>query len=554
MAFQVICRSRPLRILTAAASAESTINFEQRQRSYASSNTSTSHNLRKSALKMHYIRFLKPPQISGGILTAKLTITTDLGDDFLNANLPLQLIIHTSYGKDRVIGDPLRRPNIVEWKSGMRELPISIPLPKSGEVSKEHGSYDWQLLIWPCLTGVEKYKSPPPSPMKYRKTKPLPASPRNPAQHSASEYTLSMSDILDSKGGETGHGEEYVPIKGLVLPAESALFNLISPNQHLPAEITRTFRMDFRDGYDNEFELRIEEETGNSIARHIWDAGVVFSAVIRELAMLDAKPSPDMLPQLQELLQGGHGEDVGGTPEGLLDGEEYDPRIEYQKALNVLELGTGCAIVSATLSHCLPYARVIATDLEEAKDVAVKNLSRNRTKEIDRNEPTEDKHLPGADSSYEVLDWTEELGGRVAERNWDLILVADCTYNSDVVPDLVQTLRHLVNRSPEVLIAVALKWRHDSEAIFHELMRENGLVVINKHTERCGNFDIDATGKDEEIEIYLYKDEKTEEARDAVEEREKEEGEELKEHLRMERDSGRKRELSDPVTDQRVKK
>lgn len=492
---------------------------------------------------MHYIRFLKPPQISGGILTAKLTITTDLGDDFLNANLPLQLIIHHSIYQDTVIGDPLRKPNVVEWKSGMRELAISIPLPKATEVPEKYARDQWQLLVWPCLTPVQIGEGPKPEPIKYsKKGKPLPPRGPKPRKYGRYDCQLKLSDILKVNRGES---EEYQGVKGLVLSAESAEFNLSSADQKMPATIERQFYSDCWD--ENEFILTIEEETGNSIARHIWDAGVVFSSLLQELATSPTKrnPAPTYLNPLHSLLQEKrHGPD---EEDEIPDREDYDPKMEYQKALNVLELGTGCGIVSATLSYLLPYARFIATDLEEAKDIAEKNLARNRTEEIDRIDPTQNKHLPDADSSYEVLDWTEELIGRVAERKWDLIVVADCTYNSDVVPDLVKTLRRLADRSPEVLIAVSLKWRHDSEAVFHDLMKKNGLVVINKHTERCGNFDVDATGKEEEVEVYLFKDGKTEEARMAEERREKEDKEEKEE-------GRRKRTLSDAVSEQLLKK
>lgn len=234
------------------------------------------------------------------------------------------------------------------------------------------------------------------------------------------------------------------------------------------------------------------------------DAGVVLSALLREMCVLpdeDAKKAPiTYLPELWRLLQSGHGDDEkddGSTS----DGEDDDILAEYGKALNVLELGTGCAIVSATLSHCLPYVRLVATDMPEATEIAIRNLERNRTEEIARGD------LEMADSGFEVLDWTKPLpqAKDINTCRWNLVLVADCTYNADVVPALVQTLRSLVNKSPEVLIAVALKWRHDSEAIFHELMKENGMRQVDKHTERCGNFDEDATGKEEEIEVYLFR-------------------------------------------------
>ena len=484
-------------------------------------------NIGESGTKMHYIRFLKPPKISAGVLTAKLTITTDLGDDFLNADLPLQLVMHQSTWKDRVIGDPLRQPNIVEWKAGMRELPISVPLPPTSELPElrkgKGGVKEWQLLVWPCLTGVKVYKDPTPEPMNYsKKGKPLPALGPRRREYDGSYCLLELLEVLKINRRKP---EEYPGVRGLVLSAESATFNLVDKEQKLSATISRVFNTTSWD--DNNFEITIEEETGNSIARHIWDAGVLFSALLQELATVPDKWNPPVtyLLPLHKLLRDGYA--PGSNPR--LSGEPKADADEYEKDLNVLELGTGCAIVSATLSYILPYARVVATDLEDAREVAEKNLEGNRIQHIDRGD------LVPSDSSFETLDWTEPLSGRAAEQRWDLILVADCTYNSDVVPDLVKTLRALVDRSADVMIAVALKWRHDSEAIFHQLMKENRMLVVDKHTEKLGNFDVVATGKEEEIEVYLFKDEKA--------------GEKAKEE-----DFGRKRTLSDPVSEQPVKK
>lgn len=475
---------------------------------------------------MHYIRFLKPPQISAGVLTAKLTITTDLGDDFLNADLPLLLVMHQSTWKDRVIGDPLRQPNIVEWKAGMRELPISVRLPPTSELLElrkgNGGVEEWQLLVWPCLTGVKVYKDPTPEPVKYsKKGKPLPACGPKGREYDGSDCLLELLDVLKINRGAS---QEYSGVKGLVLSAESAAFNLVDKEQKLSATISRVFKTTLWD--DNDFEITIEEETGNSIARHIWDAGVLFSALLQELATVPDKWNPPVtyLLPLHKLFRDGYAPGSNLRPSG----EPNADADEYEKDLNVLELGTGCAIVSATLSYLLPYARVVATDLEDAKEVAEKNLEENRIQDIDRG------NMVPSDSSFETLDWTEPLSGRAAARRWDLILVADCTYNSDVVPDLVKTLRRLVNGSPEVMIAVALKWRHDSEAIFHQLMEENRMLVVDKHTEKVGNFDVNATGKEEEIEVYLFKDEQA--------------GEKAKEEI------GRKRTLSEPVSEQPVKK
>lgn len=216
---------------------------------------------------MHYVRFLKPPQVSNGILTAKLTVTTDLGDDFLNADLPIQLIIHHSDYEDSVIGKPLSAPSIVHWKAGSRELAISILLPKKEEIPKERNAYDWRLLAWPCLTGVRIEEEAKPQPIQYsKKGKPLPPCGPKPFVYSSGGTLLSMSDVLQINRQKS---EDYQGVTGLVLAAESATFNLVDKEQKLPAAIERNFKMNVWN-CDEDFELVIEEETGNSIARHIW--------------------------------------------------------------------------------------------------------------------------------------------------------------------------------------------------------------------------------------------------------------------------------------------
>lgn len=80
-------------------------------------------------------------------------------------------------------------------------------------------------------------------------------------------------------------------------------------------------------------------------------------------------------------------------------------------------------------------------------------------------------------------------------------MVADCTYNPDVVPDLVKTLRGLGEKSPQVLVLVAMKVRHESEGVFFELTKEAGFVVVER-----GLVPLPVLGGEaEEIEIWMFK-------------------------------------------------
>jgi len=162
--------------------------------------------------------------------------------------------------------------------------------------------------------------------------------------------------------------------------------------------------------------------------------------------------------------------------------------------LDVLELGTGCGIVGITMAKRFPKAEVLITDMFEAEEIAEDNIS------MIAGQSRRDGSF--AKVIYQNLDWENLLPESLRARNLDLILVADCTYNSDVVPDLVKTLAELVKYNQGVLILVAMKIRHYSEMVFFELMKEKNMIVLDKLV-----FPLPLLGQDaEEIELHFFKD------------------------------------------------
>jgi hypothetical protein len=87
----------------------------------------------------------------------------------------------------------------------------------------------------------------------------------------------------------------------------------------------------------------------------------------------------------------------------------------------------------------------------------------------------------------------------VASTKWDVIVVADCTYNPDVVPDLVSTLKSIVGDN-DSLVLLAMKVRHDSELIFFELMAQSGFVVLEKLVLPM----VVLGGDDQEIDAFVF--------------------------------------------------
>lgn len=143
-----------------------------------------------------------------------------------------------------------------------------------------------------------------------------------------------------------------------------------------------------------------------------------------------------------------------------------------------------------TLATLYPeVSNVLLTDLPEATDILTQNLS-----------PSTLNPRTKSSLDHQVLDWASPLPSNVKETKWDLVVVADCTYNPDVVPDLVQTLKRIGEGNKDVVVLLAMKVRHDSEMIFFELMDEGGFVI----KEKCALPLPVLGGEDEEIEIFVF--------------------------------------------------
>ncbi|KAL2062864.1 hypothetical protein VTL71DRAFT_5936 [Oculimacula yallundae] len=349
---------------------------------------------------MHYIRFLKAPQRtrdSRGIyhLSAVITITTDLGDSFLYSDLPLVVGLENAEGKP-LLGN-IRKEYLWTGSHGFRGLPVEIET----------------IRVGPAPNMMIKAKE---------------------EHHMVDNFE---EVLLQGRKGTEDEG-------GVVSLRGNALGYGI---------VERSFN------YGDGKSVHIWEEAGESIARHIWDAGLVLSAYL-SVQMKTAQTSSS-LPELP-----------------ILQGQLSKPD------LNVLELGAGCGIVGITLRQLLPnISQMILTDLPEATSILTHNIA-----------------LCSPVPSHSVLDWSVPLPSEIASTKWNLVLIADCTYNPDVVPDLVNTLGRLADGNEDLMVLLAMKVRHSSEAVFFALMEEGGWIVkesIKLPLPVLG-------GEDEEIEIFVF--------------------------------------------------
>ncbi|KAG0649913.1 non sense mediated decay family [Hyphodiscus hymeniophilus] len=381
---------------------------------------------------MHYIRFLKPPRplitASPASLSAKITVTTDLGESFLLSNVSLVVELEFKDGTS-VLGEGKGREFVWKGRDGMRALEILIQVPVS-KGGRKIGSEMVRMLVGPKedALAVDSFRK-----------------------------ILDMQHQNDDSGEIGG----IVPIRSMAIDINPGAKRDDTPGVGMAQ---RVFSMGSGNSQKG---LRIWEETGESIARHIWDAGLVFSSCLAFLSLSDSTRSlshAQKLPILKKALQ--------------------------RPNLRVLELGAGCGIVGITLASSIALHSVLLSDLPAASSILSRNLS---TLPL----PIRPK------LSSQVLDWSSSLPSNVASTRWDLVLVADCTYNPDVVPDLVATLGRIVERrvvGKETLVALAMKVRHESEMVFFDLMRERGFVVretIKIPLPVLG-------GEREEIEIFVF--------------------------------------------------
>lgn len=159
----------------------------------------------------------------------------------------------------------------------------------------------------------------------------------------------------------------------------------------------------------------------------------------------------------------------------------------------VIELGSGCGIVGLEIAHLCPAGNVHLTDLPETMNILNHNISKAKFTSTGRR------------VTAAILEWDKSLPDDVAKNHHDLVIVSDCTYNSDSIPALVRTLVALIATSPAALIVISMKVRHDSEAIFFDLMAEAGLIEFDTTSIQLPDRIRQVTQQPlEAVDVYVY--------------------------------------------------
>ncbi|KAL8408881.1 hypothetical protein RB594_007349 [Gaeumannomyces avenae] len=436
---------------------------------------------------MHYIRILRPPSFvassarGGAQLQLLLTITTDLGESFLYplqpVDLDVVLYLHGSVEEKGGIKLPVAKgENTLRWTAGSRVLKTKVNLPSQASSSARLS----RAVV--CVRPLEKRLS-----------------------------ASSAADVLSSSCG-------------LIMP----LYVALRSNQAEETMALRRLRIPEDAGETSPLCVEVEEELGESIARHVWDAGVYVAALLAKICSSNSSNSSSSddeksrMPALEKIL---------GSREKL-------DVLEIGSGVGILGIGLATAILgrheSADSNSTQRPVSILMTDLPEAQDRAAANISRYEAMVSQRQRqrqqrPTEDEAAKedgnDADAAsrqapvvdYENLDWEDGREGvfapKILARSWDLVMLSDCTYNVDMLPALVETLSEIHSTtSPKhtsqeddghhhhPCVLLATKRRHDSEKALFDLMAGAGWAIEENRTFELHSFD----SASQHIEVYLF--------------------------------------------------
>lgn len=350
---------------------------------------------------MHYIRFLKLPKLNTPKtanknfheLSAKITVTNDLGELFLTRCLPLEVVLLVHLNRAQ------KQQHIYqfEWQPYSRALDINFTI-----LSKYLRDANGRAL--PCELIVKRM-----------------------TKKTSRRDEGNMQDegrIIDV------YSEEF----GLDSGITTTVKRILSPNHNTT--------------------MVIREGKGESIARHIWDAGLVLSELFYTMTCEDSKLA-NQLPRIATALS--------------------------RKNLKAIELGTGVGLVGLALAETLANrensengsSEVLLTDLLDARELVEINIA---------NKFKCNGHVS---VDFAELDWTKPLPESIAADDWDIVIVADCIYNPDYAQALAGTIKSLLvakgqETRAEKLAFLAMKPRHAAEAVFFDYAEQLGIRIIEK--------------------------------------------------------------------------
>ncbi|KAI9739619.1 MAG: hypothetical protein M1834_006337 [Cirrosporium novae-zelandiae] len=234
----------------------------------------------------------------------------------------------------------------------------------------------------------------------------------------------------------------------LIVGARSGELKLQGPST--PSKLDKPFTVEATREVQRVFSLYngtrlyVNEAMGQTgLSGHVWDASLGLVAYLNDwleyndtIANVHADSKKFDIPILHEILL-----------------------ISYRRKLKIIELGTGCGLVGILLAQLISHCDVAITDQDnELAQINIKYATPAKSSTV----------------TFETLRWEEELPASLVGKRFDLVIISDCTYNTDSFPALVGTISRLAEQEPDIKVIIATKVRNEEEKIFFPMMKKAG--------------------------------------------------------------------------------
>ncbi|KAF8475360.1 putative methyltransferase-domain-containing protein [Russula ochroleuca] len=346
-----------------------------------------------------YFSFLRTPPQSGS-QSSSVVFTPQVTNDLRTEPYPSSIDIFywwISYTPQNVtrLSEPAK---LTTWRQENAYKPLQIP-PPSKKLIGAAAEIDCSLVLTP-----------------------------------APSVTSSVIDLRDPEIGRVPLPVCSLPIRISVSPQQQQrrdVANTTTTKSPKQEAITRSFRL-FDDDGDAIPLMQIQETISFDLDKKLWDSGIGLSAWLVHLSSvknvsavessIPSEQQPAVVPELKERLFG-------------------------SKECHIIELGAGTGIVSLALAALRSVTSstsqgfhdescILSTDLPSSMELMSYNIRTNAAL------------YPNCAPTSLPLDWDEELPEtvqNVRERGgFDLVVMADVTYNTSSFPALLQTLASLL--------------------------------------------------------------------------------------------------------------
>lgn len=151
--------------------------------------------------------------------------------------------------------------------------------------------------------------------------------------------------------------------------------------------------------------------------------------------------------------------------------------LQCNPVAEIVELGAGIGLCGTFLSLLIGKkfpslkARIIMTDLPEAVDALVENISLNQLQDY-----------PHIITSAQVFCWGDELQYELCRKIFaspPIVIAADCIYWTSLYEPFLRSVYSFCNDGSTVILAHVKRWKKDS--IFFAMCRKKGLTVTVLH-------------------------------------------------------------------------